>query len=103
MEKSSVVYYRIDNSLKDKAESVLAKLGVTPAAAIAMFYSQIVLRGGIPFDVRLPAGISPVSCSLPQAGLDTELEKGINSLTTGRTYTVSEADRELDKEPDHEL
>lgn len=54
MSDKSVVYVRMDTELKENAESILKQLGLTPSAAIQMYYSQIVLRKGIPLDVALP-------------------------------------------------
>ena len=54
MADSAAVNARIDPRLKARAESILAQLGVTPSGAIQMFYSQIVLRKGLPFDLKLP-------------------------------------------------
>jgi addiction module RelB/DinJ family antitoxin len=41
----------VDDTRKRRAESVLRKLGVTPAQAINMLYAQIELRKGLPFMV----------------------------------------------------
>ena len=53
MANTSAVYARIDKNLKDHAEGILAQLGITPSSAIQMFYSQVVLRKGIPFELKL--------------------------------------------------
>ena len=55
MANTSAVYARIDTNLKDSAEDILSKLGISPSSAIQMLYSQIVLTKGIPFDLRLPS------------------------------------------------
>jgi len=52
--KSAAVHSRIEPEIKDKAEDVLRRLGVSPTEAIRMFYTQIALRDGLPFDVSLP-------------------------------------------------
>ncbi len=52
--KSARISTRIDVGLKQKAESILDDLGLTPSEAIIMYYKQILLQRGIPFDVRLP-------------------------------------------------
>lgn len=54
MAKSAYLNARIDPSLKTKAEKVLSAVGVTASQAITMFYRQVVLRKGIPFDVCIP-------------------------------------------------
>ena len=53
MANASVVYTRIDNGLKENAESILSQLGISPSSAIQMFYSQIVLTNGLPLNLRL--------------------------------------------------
>ena len=55
MSNTSAVYARIDNRLKENAESILNQLGISPSSAIQMLYSQIVLTKGFPLDLRLPA------------------------------------------------
>lgn len=55
MANTSTVYARIDTEIKENAESILSQLGISPSSAIQMFYSQIVLKRGIPFELRLPS------------------------------------------------
>ena len=45
------VNFRIDSVTKNEAEAVFAKIGVSPTEAIRMFYKQVVIRQGLPFDV----------------------------------------------------
>ena len=54
MANTTAVYARIDTDLKNNAEVILGKLGITPSAAIQMLYSQIVLQKGMPFRSALP-------------------------------------------------
>jgi addiction module RelB/DinJ family antitoxin len=51
MPPSTILRARVDSARKRRAESVLRKLGVTPAQAINMLYAQIELRKGLPFMV----------------------------------------------------
>ena len=55
MANTTAVYARIDTKLKDNAESILSQLGISPSSAIQMLYSHIVLKKGIPFDLKLPS------------------------------------------------
>ncbi|MGD8870516.1 MAG: type II toxin-antitoxin system RelB/DinJ family antitoxin [Gemmatimonadota bacterium] len=59
MTKDAQIRARADAELKEEAEAILESLGLTPSAAINMFYRQIVHRRAIPFDVALP-GTAPV-------------------------------------------
>lgn len=54
MAKDAQIRARADAELKEEAEAILESLGLTPSAAINMFYRQIVHRRAIPFDVALP-------------------------------------------------
>ena len=98
MANTSPVYARIDSSLKNSAESILSKLGITPTGAIQMLYSQIVLHNGIPFDVRIPSPKPVASSALTRAELDAELMKGVESLKAGKGYSADEVDAILQKE-----
>lgn len=60
MTKDAQIRARADAQLKEEAEAILESLGLTPSAAINMFYRQIVHRRAIPFDVALP-GAEPVA------------------------------------------
>ena len=80
MANTSAVYARIDTGLKDNAESILSKLGISPSSAIQMLYSQIVLCNGMPFDLRLPVAKPAAIGGMSRAELDAELTKGIESL-----------------------
>jgi DNA-damage-inducible protein J len=52
--KTASVHARIQPALKVQAETILDKLGISTSEAIAIFFSQIALRKGLPFDVRIP-------------------------------------------------
>ena len=52
MAKSASVYARIDPALKEQAETILSALGIPTSNAIDMFFKQIVLKKGLPFEVR---------------------------------------------------
>lgn len=54
MAKETTVRARIDESLKQEAEAILRQLGLTTSQAINLYFSQIILHRGMPFDVRLP-------------------------------------------------
>ena len=55
MSKSATVHARIEPELKEHAESIFHRLGMNTSQAIALFYRQVELRGGLPFEVALPS------------------------------------------------
>lgn len=43
---------RIDSNVKENAEAVFAHLGITPTAAISLFYNQVIRTNSIPFELK---------------------------------------------------
>ena len=60
--KSANLYARIEPDVKEKAESILSTLGIPASSAINMFYKQIILQRGLPFEVKIPSA-RPVDIS----------------------------------------
>ena len=54
MTKEATVRARIDPELKAEVESLFKELGITTTEAITLFYRQVKLRNGLPFDVVVP-------------------------------------------------
>jgi DNA-damage-inducible protein J len=52
--KTAMITTRVDPDLKADAEKVLSKLGISTTEAINIFLSQVRLRRGLPFDVKIP-------------------------------------------------
>lgn len=92
MANTSVVYTRIDTELKENAENILHQLGISPSSAIQMFYSQIVLTNGLPLDLHLSQNVPTSIKNMSQQEIDAELEKGMESLKSKKTYTAEEVD-----------
>ena len=71
MSKTAMVRARVEPDLKSHAETVFHRMGLNVTQAITMFYRQVELRNGLPFDVVVP------------------------SATTKRTFEASDAGRDL--------
>lgn len=54
MSKTAMIRARIEDNLKNDVESILFSLGISPSEAINIFYSQIRLTRGIPFEIKIP-------------------------------------------------
>lgn len=98
MANTSAVYARIDTNLKDNAESILSQLGISPSSAIQMLYSQIVLKKGMPFELKLPSSKPLAVGAMTREQLDAELQKGVDSIKAGKVYSADEIDAALAKE-----
>jgi DNA-damage-inducible protein J len=70
MGKISTIRARIEPELKDKAERIFQQLGLTTTQAITLFYKQVELKKGLPFDVAIPNAITRKTFSDTDAGRD---------------------------------
>ena len=85
MAKTANLYARIEPELKEQAETILAALGIPASNAITMFYKQIILQRGIPFEMKLPERKPVDMNALSQEQLNTDLQKGYDDVLAGRT------------------
>lgn len=97
MAKSANLYARIEPEVKEQAETILSALGIPASNAINMFYKQIILHKGLPFEVKLPDHPLDVS-HMTEKQLNTELEKGYAGIQTGRTRPASEVFADIRKD-----
>ena len=94
MAKSANLYARIEPEVKEQAEAILSALGIPASNAITMFYKQIILRRGLPFEVKLPE--HPLDLSRMTAEeLDTELVKGCTQMGAGQAIPAKQAFAQL--------
>lgn len=98
MANTTALYTRMDTSLKNDAEEILAKLGITPSSAIQMFYSQIILHRGLPFEAKLPAAKPVAIGGMSREELDAELNKGMISARNGDVLSANDVDELMKRE-----
>ena len=84
MAKTANLYARIEPELKEQAETILAALGIPASNAITMFYKQIILQRGIPFEMKLPERKPVDMNALSQEQSNAELQKGYDDVLAGR-------------------
>lgn len=84
MAKTANIFARVEPEVKEQAEKVLEQLGISMSNAIEIFLRQVVLRRGIPFDIKLPQD-KPLSVEdLNDEQFNAEIEKGMADLDSGR-------------------
>ena len=89
--KTANLYARIEPEVKEQAESILSTLGIPASNAINMFYKQIILNRGLPFDVKIPTARPADVAELTEAELNAELEKGYADMVAGKTKPARQA------------
>ena len=98
MGKTANLYARIEPDVKEQAESILTALGIPASNAINMFYKQIILHRGLPFEVKMPASRLVNASALSDAEMDAELEKGYADMKEGRTKSAKSAFSDIRKD-----
>ncbi|MCD8347532.1 MAG: type II toxin-antitoxin system RelB/DinJ family antitoxin [Lachnospiraceae bacterium] len=92
MEKTATLNLRVNPTVKQSAESILSKLGVSMSSAIDMYLNQIVLTGGIPFAVTLPKTPDTVNAERMTAEeIHAKLQKGYDDIAAGKVQNAEEA------------
>ena len=54
MAKTAYLNARIDPELKAQAEDVFSKIGLSSSQAITLFYKQVEMQQGLPFEIKIP-------------------------------------------------
>ncbi|MEA1966930.1 MAG: type II toxin-antitoxin system RelB/DinJ family antitoxin [Thermodesulfobacteriota bacterium] len=54
MAKTATIRARIEPELKKDVEDLFKKLGLSTTEAISIFYKQVKLRNGLPFNIVIP-------------------------------------------------
>ena len=54
MPKTEMIRARVEPDLKHEAEGIFTALGLSATEAITLFYKQVSLHHGLPFEVKIP-------------------------------------------------
>lgn len=89
------LYARIDKNLKDETEDILSKLGISMNNAIQMYFSQIVMTKGIPFNLSLKSNSLRCIDDMSEEEIGHLLDESLDSLKNDRLYSAKEVEEEL--------
>jgi DNA-damage-inducible protein J len=70
MSKSATVRARIEPRLKRDVEKLFESLGLSTSQAISLFFRQVTLHKGLPFDVAIPSATTKKTFEDTDAGRD---------------------------------
>lgn len=79
MERAAMIRARTEPELKEKAEAIFGKLGLNATGAINLFYRQVLLHNGMPFEVRIPNATTRKALADAKAG-KVQRTKDVDSL-----------------------
>ena len=86
---NAILHVRMDQNLKDKVSTILSSLGLNESDAVKLFYRQIELHGGLPFEIKIPKDM------ITKQKLKEELLLGEASLEEGKSLTLEESKGKL--------
>ena len=58
MSKTAMIRARVEPGLKVQAEGIFDAIGLSVTDAITLFYRQVQVRNGLPFDVSIPNALT---------------------------------------------
>jgi len=87
--KTANVIARVEPEIKEKAESIMAKLGIPASVVINMLYKQIVMTKSIPFPLSLPAAPTALD-EMDVTAFDAIMQNGLNEAKADRSRLASE-------------
>ena len=70
MSKSAMLRARLEPELKDHVEAIFTRLGLNSTQAITIFYKQVELHQGLPFNVAVPSATSKRTFEATDEGRD---------------------------------
>lgn len=83
------VSIRVDDTVKQRAESICAELGMSLSTATNLFYKKLINYGGIPFELR----VDPFYSEENQA----HLKKVIDNYDNGKSLLIHKDIAELEE------
>lgn len=96
--KTANLYARIEPEVKEQAEQILLTLGIPVSSAINIFYKQIILQRGLPFEVKIPTYYPLNINEMTEMQLNQELETGYNDMLTGKVKPASKVFADMKRE-----
>ncbi len=96
--KSSNVAARVEPEIKEQAEAILAKLGISASSGINMFYRQIIMWNGLPFRPSIPSK-RPVSLEeMTREEFDAKMERSLAQAKAGEGVPAEEFFSDLEQD-----
>ena len=97
--KTANVLARVEPDVKEKAEAIMAQLGIPASVVINMLYKQIIMTKSIPFSLSIPA--EPIARDeMNQKQFDEMMSIGLVQAKKGESISVEDAFKNLLEEVD---
>jgi addiction module RelB/DinJ family antitoxin len=90
MAKNETLHIRVNEAIKSQAENTLGMLGVSISDAVNMLLHQVILVGGLPFNVRVPLAPDSLIVSSKE-DLYNKLDAGTKQIQEGKVVDAKTA------------
>lgn len=92
--KTANVLARVEPEVKEKAELIMAQLGVPTSVVINMLYKQIIMTRSIPFPLTMPR--APLARDeMDKASFDAMIQNGYEQAKNNQSRPADEVFSEL--------
>ena len=89
--RTDTVRARIAPKLKNSVEEIFASLGMNSSQAIVLFFKQVELHNGLPFEVKLPPKPILNMAAMTDEEIDAELQLGLDEVAAGKCIPLQKA------------
>jgi DNA-damage-inducible protein J len=83
MPKTATIQARIDPKIKEEAQKVFKKLNISLSEAISIFFTQVSLNKGIPFEIKIPNETTEKTLLKSEKGEELHEVKNTKELLEG--------------------
>lgn len=89
--RTDTVRARISPELKNSVEGIFSSLGMNSSQAIVLFFKQVELHNGLPFEVKIPAKPPLDMATMTDEEIDAALQVGLDDANAGRCVSLEQA------------
>jgi DNA-damage-inducible protein J len=78
--KAATVRARVESELKEETELIFEQLGISTTEAIRIFFKQVQLQKGLPFDMKVPNEVTQKALHEARMRKNLTTSKGTDQL-----------------------
>ena len=80
MARTATIQTRVDPEIKRNAQEILSTLNISMSEAISLYLTQITLRKGIPFEIKIPNNLTANTLENSENGKELHSVSNIDEL-----------------------
>ncbi len=88
--RSANVMARVEPDIKEQAEMIMSKLGLSTSSVINALYRQIIYKNGLPFSLTLPSTV-PARDTMTDAEFDAMMAHSLAQAKSDEGVSLDEA------------